>query len=165
MGHWQSMGAQHLYWSQALPSPPVPTWSAVLWRYQQSAFLQFGSFPAVPSARTLQRLQECLACISVSREVGGVELAWERCSFDQQRKRLWREVFTQDCAHLGPAWGQVYGWGFEVTHEWLHATSSFHQWRFQGRGLDWYGQVCLRPLHASYWLKGSRRGNLRRAHM
>ena len=55
MGHWQSMGVQHLCWSQALPSPPVPRWPAVLRRYRWLAFPWFGLFPMVPLARTLQK--------------------------------------------------------------------------------------------------------------
>ncbi len=80
----------------------------------------------------------------------GVELAWGRCSFDQQRKWLWREVFAQDCTRLGPAQGWVYWWGFEVTHEWLRANSSFCRQRLQGQGLDQYGQVRLWPCYINW---------------
>ena len=54
MGHWQSMGAQHLYWSQALLFPPVPPWPTVLQRYWWPAFPWFVSFPMAPLACTLQ---------------------------------------------------------------------------------------------------------------
>ncbi len=118
MGHWQSMGVQHLCWSQALLSPPVPTWLTVLQRYWWPAFLQFILFSMVPSAYTLHTL--AVSCTPSRPDIPSHQCAhfgmlvvfsiptvqWDTKTRPIEDTFSYLAIFSSppehQCAHMGP---------------------------------------------------------------